>query len=84
MVERGDWLPREPQNWSPEPLFLANRYKARERWRDAAGGEFAPGVHYWVGGNTKALRRGVAAVACRRFRSRATRRRRLARLADRL
>ncbi len=53
LVERGDWLPREPPNWSPEALFVANRYKAHERWLDTAGGEFAPGVHYWVGGNTK-------------------------------
>jgi choline dehydrogenase-like flavoprotein len=53
VLERGDWLPREPANWSPEALFLEHRYKARERWLDAAGREFSPGVHYWVGGNTK-------------------------------
>jgi choline dehydrogenase-like flavoprotein len=53
LIERGDFLPREPQNWSPEAVFLANRYKAPELWRDAHGGAFAPGVHYFVGGNTK-------------------------------
>ena len=53
VLERGQFLPREPQNWSPEALFVENRYKAKERWLDAADGEFAPGVHYWVGGNTK-------------------------------
>jgi choline dehydrogenase-like flavoprotein len=53
LIERGDFLPREPQNWSPEAVFLANRYKARELWRDANGGAFAPGVHYFVGGTTK-------------------------------
>src|SRR5688572_20362409 len=53
LIERGDFLPREPENWSPEAVFLDNRYKTSETWRDAAGGEFTPGVHYFVGGNTK-------------------------------
>jgi choline dehydrogenase-like flavoprotein len=53
LLERGDVLPREPQNWSPEAVFLQNRYKAREQWRDADGRWFSPGVHYFVGGNTK-------------------------------
>ncbi len=53
ILERGDFLPQEPENWSPEAVFLRNRYKTAERWHDAAGGTFAPGVHYFVGGNTK-------------------------------
>lgn len=53
LLERGDFIPQEPENWSPEAVFLDNRYKAKERWRDARGGTFAPGVHYVVGGNTK-------------------------------
>ncbi|MFN8592474.1 MAG: GMC family oxidoreductase [Thermomicrobiales bacterium] len=53
LVERGDFLPDEPQNWSPEAVFVQNRYKAREQWRDAEGRWFSPGVHYFVGGNTK-------------------------------
>ena len=53
LIERGDFLPPEPQNWSPEAVFVENRYKAPEKWRDARGGWFAPGVHYCVGGNTK-------------------------------
>ena len=53
VIERGDFLPREPENWSPEAVFLANRYKTTEVWRDAIGRTFAPGVHYCVGGNTK-------------------------------
>jgi choline dehydrogenase-like flavoprotein len=53
LLERGDFLPSEPQNWSPEAVFVENRYKAAERWRDASGGWFSPGVHYFVGGNTK-------------------------------
>ena len=53
IVERGDFLPQEPENWSPEAVFLENRYKTKEVWQDAAGGTFHPGVHYYVGGNTK-------------------------------
>jgi choline dehydrogenase-like flavoprotein len=53
IVERGDFLPREPQNWSPEAVFLENRYKAKETWLDSQGRPFKPGIHYFVGGNTK-------------------------------
>lgn len=53
VLERGEQLPREPENWSPHAVFVENRYKTRERWEDQNGAAFNPGVHYWVGGNTK-------------------------------
>ena len=53
VLERGDYLPREPQNWSPEAVFVERRYKPDELWVDDAGQQFSPGVHYLVGGNTK-------------------------------
>jgi len=53
VLERGDFLPREPQNWSPEAVFVQRRYKPSEMWLDDDEREFAPGVHYVVGGNTK-------------------------------
>jgi choline dehydrogenase-like flavoprotein len=53
MLERGERLPREPENWSPRAVFLERRYKPVERWLDGAGRPFAPGIHYVVGGNTK-------------------------------
>jgi choline dehydrogenase-like flavoprotein len=53
VLERGDYLPREAENWSPEAVFLNNRYKSPEVWEDASGRPFHPGVHYFVGGNTK-------------------------------
>jgi choline dehydrogenase-like flavoprotein len=53
VLERGERLPREPENWSPRAVFIERRYKPPERWLDGAGGGFAPGVHYVVGGNTK-------------------------------
>ena len=53
ILERGDWLPRERENWSTDAIFTQNRYKARETWQDQDGKPFHPGIHYWVGGNTK-------------------------------
>ncbi|MGZ4594540.1 MAG: FAD-dependent oxidoreductase [Actinomycetes bacterium] len=53
VLERGERLPREPENWSPREVFINRRYKPAEKWLDAAGRGFGPGVHYVVGGNTK-------------------------------
>jgi len=53
VLERGQVLPREPENWSPEAVFVERRYKPDETWLDDDGEEFRPGVHYVVGGNTK-------------------------------
>lgn len=53
LIERGSFLPREPENWDPVAVFGNNRYKTKEKWRNASGGWFSPGVHYFVGGNTK-------------------------------
>jgi choline dehydrogenase-like flavoprotein len=53
VVERGERLPREPENWSPREVFLNRRYKPEETWLDRRGRRFTPGVHYTVGGNTK-------------------------------
>ncbi|MGE3796558.1 MAG: GMC oxidoreductase [Thermomicrobiales bacterium] len=53
ILERGEYLPREPQNWSPHAVFVENRYKTAEQWEDQKARPFRPGVHYWVGGNTK-------------------------------
>lgn len=53
LLERGEWLPREKENWSTKAVMLEGRYKAHECWQDKDGKPFAPGAHYWVGGNTK-------------------------------
>jgi choline dehydrogenase-like flavoprotein len=53
LLERGDWLPREPQNWLTEDVFVDGRYQSDDTWYDAKGKEFAPQVHYFVGGATK-------------------------------
>ena len=53
ILERGDWLRREPENWSAEEVFVNNRYVSQDIWRDKHGKPFQPGVHYFVGGATK-------------------------------
>ncbi|MDI9893163.1 GMC family oxidoreductase [Rhodococcus sp. IEGM 1381] len=54
VVERGKFLPREPENSMPEEMHIHGRYKTAEPWFDARTGEpFHPGTYYWVGGNTK-------------------------------
>ena len=54
LVERGGFLPREPENSQPEQMYLKGRYKNAGLWYNGHTGEsFAPGVYYWVGGNTK-------------------------------
>jgi choline dehydrogenase-like flavoprotein len=53
LLERGDWLPREPQNWSAADVFVDNRYVSPDTWYDGDGKPFQPQVHYCVGGATK-------------------------------
>ncbi len=53
ILERGDWLRREQQNWDVEEVFIKNRYVPKETWYDKNGKPFQPGIHYFVGGATK-------------------------------
>jgi len=53
ILERGGYLPREEDNWSTKAVFTEGKYKAKETWFDRKGKEFHPGIHYFVGGNTK-------------------------------
>jgi len=53
LLERGDWLPREPQNWDTAEVFVDGRYIPPETWYDESGTAFQPQIHYFVGGATK-------------------------------
>ncbi|MGE3473855.1 MAG: FAD-dependent oxidoreductase, partial [Vicinamibacterales bacterium] len=53
LVERGERVPREAENWDPAAVWRDLRYRTDERWLDAEGREFRPYTHYCVGGNTK-------------------------------
>ena len=50
LLERGDFLPREMDNWSPEAVFVDGKYVSPDTWYDPAGRPFQPQVHYFVGG----------------------------------
>ena len=53
LLERGDWLPREPQNWLADAVFVDGRYISPDTWHYADLTPFQPQVHYFVGGATK-------------------------------
>jgi choline dehydrogenase-like flavoprotein len=53
LLERGEYVPRERENWSTRAVNVEGRYNTRESWRDAAGKPLHPHTNYWVGGNTK-------------------------------
>ena len=53
VIERGDFVPVEKENWDSVEVFQKNRYTTTETWLDKDNKEFRPGMHYNVGGNTK-------------------------------
>jgi choline dehydrogenase-like flavoprotein len=53
LLERGDYVPRELDNWSTRAVNVDGKYQTSEKWRDRAGKELHPHTNYWVGGNTK-------------------------------
>src|SRR5881409_643354 len=53
LLERGDYVKRERENWSTRAVNLEGRYNTKEIWRDKDGRELHPHTNYYVGGNTK-------------------------------
>ncbi len=53
VLERGEPIPRERENWDEREVFERKRYLARETWYDRDDQPFSPYTHYCVGGNTK-------------------------------
>ena len=53
LLERGDYLPRSRANWNSKTVFVDAAYQAKETWYGRDGREFHPGLHYFVGGNSK-------------------------------
>ena len=53
MLERGGYLPRSRSNWDAKTVFVDAAYQAKETWYGADGQAFQPGLHYFVGGNSK-------------------------------
>lgn len=53
ILERGDYLPREKENWSSAVVNLQGKYQTKEVWKDKDGKDLHPHTNYYVGGNTK-------------------------------
>ncbi|MCH4564342.1 GMC family oxidoreductase [Halomonas sp. EGI 63088] len=64
VVERGNYLPREADNWSVKAVFHDKKYTTQELWRDKSGNAFNPSTFYFVGGNSKFF--GAATVRFRK------------------
>src|SRR5205823_9179080 len=50
ILERGEYLPRERDNWDSTAVFVKSKYRAPEIWYDKHGNQFPPEVNYYVGG----------------------------------
>jgi choline dehydrogenase-like flavoprotein len=53
LIERGDYVPRERENWNSRAVIKDARYNTKEQWRDSKGKPLHPHTNYYVGGNTK-------------------------------
>jgi choline dehydrogenase-like flavoprotein len=53
LLERGDFVRREKENWSSKAVNIEGRYQTKEHWRDKDGKDLHPHTNYYVGGNTK-------------------------------
>ena len=53
LLERGRFVPLEPENRDPAAVWKHRRYQTSESWLDGGGRPFRPYMHYCVGGNTK-------------------------------
>ena len=53
LVERGDYVRREKDNWSSRAVNVEAKYHTKETWRDKQGEPLHPHTNYYVGGNTK-------------------------------
>ena len=53
LLERGEYVPREKDNWSTRAVNLEGKYATRDVWRAPDGAPLHPHTNYCVGGNTK-------------------------------
>ncbi len=53
ILERGDYVRREKENWSSRAVNVEGRYGTKEVWKDKNGQPLHPHTNYNVGGNTK-------------------------------
>ena len=59
ILERGDWLPREIENWDATAVFVDNRYVSEDTWYDQNGRPSSPRST-----TSSAVRRSSTAPRC--------------------
>jgi len=67
VLEKGDFLPREKDNWSARAVYQNERYHTQEQWYDDQGKAFRPATTYAVGGNTKVYGAALLRMRVRDF-----------------
>jgi choline dehydrogenase-like flavoprotein len=53
LLERGEYVAREKDNWNPRAVNVEGKYQTKETWYDRDGQPLHPHTNYYVGGNTK-------------------------------
>ena len=53
LIERGDYVPKEKDNWSSRAVNVQAKYHTTDVWTDKDGQPLHPHTNYYVGGNTK-------------------------------
>src|SRR5262249_3975931 len=51
LLERGEYVRREKDNWSSRAVNVDAKYHTKETWRDKDGKLLHPHTNYYVGGN---------------------------------
>ncbi len=82
LLERGDWLPREPQNWLAGEVFEDGRYVSPDSWYDGRRQALPAAGPLLRRRRDQALRRGAVPLPRRGLRRAAPPRRHLAGVAD--
>jgi choline dehydrogenase-like flavoprotein len=67
MLERGGYLPRSRANWDAQAVFVDGVYQVDETWYGADGKGFRPGLHRYVGGNSKVYGAALLRLRARDF-----------------
>src|SRR2546425_8331783 len=53
LLERGDYVPREKDNWDTRAVNLEGKYNTKEVWRGRDGGGVHPPTKYYFRGDTQ-------------------------------
>jgi len=53
MLEQGPYLQRSRTNWDAKAVFVDGLYQTKDTWFGKDGTSFQPGLHRYVGGNSK-------------------------------